>query len=252
MIAGDAAPCWILGDVASLGNSGLWEAVRDNERLLVVLAGSGYNLERLHRADRITEPIVVIFHIDLAALDKVHTRFELFVLGLFHDIEEAVDFVRGHLWHLVLVRVGLCVRVVQIDRDDFLGDRVLESTCSLVDVSFSEVKTIIDVVVARSCLFCPLIQQFTRDHGTFLLGDEGARATVLRTFDWTGAVLAYTWIRLLEVDVNSDGFHVVQRIFLVEWQTEVALILHLGSSDVLLDRVWLVLAWADINPWIIC
>ena len=157
MITGDAAPCWVLGDVASLGNGRLREAVRNNERLLVVLAWAGYNLEWLHRADRITEPIVVIFHIDLAAWYIVHARFELFVLGLFHDIEEAVDFVGGHLWLLVLVGVWLCVRVVQIDRHNFLGDWVLESTCSLIDVSFSEVETIIDVVVARGWLLCSLI-----------------------------------------------------------------------------------------------
>ena len=157
MITGDAAPCRVLGDVSSLGNGRLREAVRDNERLLVVLAGTRYNLQWLHRADRITEPIVVIFNIDLAAWYIVHARFELFVLGLFHDIEEAVDFVGGHLWLLVLVGVRLCVRVVQIDRDNFLGDRVLESTCSLVNVSFSKVETIIDVVVARGWLLCPLI-----------------------------------------------------------------------------------------------
>ena len=44
LIARDSTPCWVLGDIASLGDGRLREAIRNNERLLVVLAGARYDL----------------------------------------------------------------------------------------------------------------------------------------------------------------------------------------------------------------
>ena len=70
------------------------------------------------------------------------------------------------------------------------------------------------------------------------------------TFDGAGVVLAHTWVRLLEVDVNSDGLHIVQWVLLVEWQTEISLELHLWASHVLLYGARVVLARPHIDGWV--
>ena len=137
--------------------------------------------------------------------------------------------------------------VVQVDGDDLLRDRVFESTCSLICLPPSQVKAITNIVVARSRLFGPLLKQLLWQHGTFLLRDEGAGAAVIEALDWTRAVLADTRVRLLEVNVHSDRFHVVKGILLIEWQAEVTLVLHLGAWDMFLNCMRLVLARTDID-----
>ena len=47
-----------------------------------------------------------------------------------------------------------------------------------------------------------------------------------------------TRVRLLEVDVDSDRFDVVERVFLIEWQTKVALEFHLGSFAQSHKAIW--------------
>lgn len=137
--------------------------------------------------------------------------------------------------------------VVQVDGDDLLRNRVFESTCSLICLPPCQVKAIANIVVARSRLFSPLLEQFLRQHGTFLLRDEGASAAVIEALDRTRAVLADARVRLLEVNVHSDRFHVVKRILLIEWQAEVTLVLHLGAWNMFLHCMRLVLARTDID-----
>ena len=226
------------------------EPVWNNEWLCLVLAWAWYDLERLHGPDRIAEPVIVVFDVDLAAWHVIQSRLELRVLRLLYDIEQSIELVGSHLWSLVLLVGGLRVWIVQVDGDDLLRNRVFESTCSLICLPPCQVKAIANIVVARSRLFSPLIEQFLRQHGTFLLRDEGAGAAVIEALDWTRAVLADARVRLLEVNVHSDRFHVVKWILLIEWQAEVTLVLHLGAWDMFLHCMWLVLARTDIDSWI--
>ena len=108
----DVSLCWVLGNIATFGDGRLREAVTENERLGFVLARAWNDLERLHRADWVTEPIVVVFDVDLATWNDIHSWLELLVLRLFNNIKQSVHLVSCHLWLLVLVRFGLSVRVV--------------------------------------------------------------------------------------------------------------------------------------------
>lgn len=57
-----------------------------------------------------------------------------------------------------------------------------------------------------------------------------------------GIVLTHRGGLLFEVDVDGDWFDVVERIFLVEWNAKVTFVFHLGSRDVLLDKLRVMLA----------
>ena len=140
--------------------------------------------------------------------------------------------------------------VVKVNRNDLLGDRVLESTCALVSMSPREIKAITDIIVTWRRLFSPLVKKLLGQHGAFLLRDKGTLAAILISFDGLRAVLTHARVRLLEVDVHGDRLDVVQRILLIEWQTEVTLVLHLWPCNVLFYGMWCVLTGADIDSWI--
>lgn len=108
------------------------EPVWNNEWLCLVLARARHDLEGLHGADRVAEPVIVVFDVDLAAWHVIQSWLELRVLRLLHDIEQSIELVSSHLWSFVLLVRGLRVWVVQVDGDDLLRDRVFESTCSLI------------------------------------------------------------------------------------------------------------------------
>lgn len=62
-----------------------------------------------------------------------------------------------------------------------------------------------------------------------------------------GIVLTNSGGLLFEVDVDGDWFDVVERILLVERNTKVTFVFHLGSRDVLLDELRVMLARSDGN-----
>lgn len=110
-----------------------------------------------------------------------------------------------------------------------------------------EIEAVLDVVVARSRLFSSLVEDLLGHEASLVLGIEDASAAIIIAFDRRWVVLAHTRVRLLEVDVHRDRLDVVQRVLLVEWQTEVSLELHLGACDVLFDRVRVILAWTHVD-----
>lgn len=115
-----------MGDVASLRVSWLLETVRDNHRLGVVLAGTWHDFQWLHWPDRVSESVVVVFDVDLAAWHHVEPWLKLLVLWLLRHVKESVDLVSAHFWHLVLVGLGLGVWVIQVHGNDLLRDWVSE------------------------------------------------------------------------------------------------------------------------------
>ena len=52
--------------------------------------------------------------------------------------------------------------------------------------------------------------------------------------------------------IAHNRLHIVEWVLLIEWQTKVALIFHLWSWYMLLDSVWLILSWANIDSRIAC
>jgi hypothetical protein len=71
--------------------------------------------------------------------------------------------------------------------------------------------------------------------------------TIGRASHYLGAVLAHTRVRLLEINVHSDGLNIVQRVLLIEWQAEISLELHLRARHMLINSTWLVLARSHID-----
>ena len=163
-----------------------------------------------------------------------------------------MHLVSCHLWLLVLVRFRLSMRVVQVDWDNLLGNRVLKGTCAFISLTPSEVETIADIIVTGRRLSCPLCECLRWHHGALLLRNEGRLAAVFVSLDRLRTILSHTGVRLLEVDVHSDRLHVVERILLIEWQAKVSFVLHFRASYMLLDGLRSVLPGANINTWITC
>lgn len=244
--------CWVLRDVATLRHGRLREAIWDEQRLCFVLARSWHDLEGFHRADRVSEPIVVVFDIDTAASHHIQPRLELLILRLLCNVEKSVDLVGAHLWPLIFFGIGLGMRVVQIDWHNLLRNWVFEGTRSFISGSPSKVKAVLDIVVAWSRFFSALIKQFLGHETALILRLKDARAAISVALDRTGIVLSDSGVRLLEVNVDSDWLDVVQRVLLVEWQTEISLELHLWAGNMLFHGVRIVLSWPHIDVRIGC
>jgi len=240
----------VLRNISALSDSGLWEPVGNDKRLRLVFAGARHDLEGLHGADWVSESVIVVLNIDSTTWHIIHARLKFSILRLLHYIKQSVHLVSCHLWLFVFVGFGLSVGVVEVDGDDLLRDWVLESTCAFICLPPGQVETITNIVVARCWLLRFLLEYFLWQQGALLLRYEGARAAVIVAFDWFGAVLADTRVGLLEVNVHSDRLDIVERILLIEWQTEVTLVFHLRPGNVFFDGVWCILAWTNIDSWI--
>jgi len=144
------------------------------------------------------------------------------------------------------------MRVVKIDRYDLLWQGVTESSRAFISVFPRLVEAMADIIVARSRVFAGLFKNARRNHTSGLLGDENTRVTSLAiTLNLVWIILAHARISLFEVDIDGDRLDVVQRILLIEWQTEVALVLHLWRGDMIHDSVWLVLTRSHIDARVI-
>jgi len=248
----DSAQSWILRDVTSLGHSGLRKDRWNDEGLRFVFARARDDLDRLHRTNRVAEPIIVVLRVDPTAWYAVHARLVLLVLRLLCHIEQASDLICAHFRLLVLVILWFGMWIIQVYWHDFLRYWVSKSGSTFISGLPCVFEPVTDIIVTWSWFFSSLFDQLRGDHSSLLLRNKGARAAIGVRFNWTRVVLTDARVRLLKVNVDSDGAHIVQRIFLVEWQTEVALVLHLGSSDVLLLLVWLVLARSYIDTRVSC
>lgn len=209
---------------------------------------SWYYIKRLHRSDWQTEPIHIVFHIYLSSRYISHSRLEFLILRLLCHIKQSWQLIRASLWHFALLVVRLGMRIIQIDWHNLLWNW-LSKGCSVILVILlwvHDVETIHSIIVSWSwCIsvFCKLVFW---NHRTFLFTDEHTCMTVLIALHRLRVILPYPWCRLLEIDVHSDWFDIVQRILLIKWQTEISLVLHLRPSYVLIWSLGGVMARTDI------
>jgi hypothetical protein len=69
-------------------------------------------------------------------------------------------------------------------------------------------------------------------------------------FNRLWVVLSHRRVLLLEINVDRYRLDVVQGILFVEWDAEVAFIIHLWARDVLLDRSRVMLTRTNCNRWV--
>ena len=157
-----------------------------------------------------------------------------------------MHLVSSALWLLVLVVIRLSMRVVKINRYDLLRHRVMESRTTLVN-SLSLLDIIVGLILTGAWVFCSLFEGAWWNHTSRLFRYKYTGvATFASAFNSLRIVLANSRICLLEIDIDSDWSHIIERVFLVEWQTKIALVFHFRSSNMFLNSVWLVLARCNI------
>ena len=132
---------------------------------------------------------------------------------------------------------------MKVYRNDLLGDGVFELARSHVFLLIGSVKAVDDVVGSWGR------QQLILNNlpCAFRLASVGNRlkhalTSRLAFLYWFGVIVSHSWICLLEVNVNGDRLHKVKRVLLIEGQAEFSFWFQLGSSNVLLNCLWVVLA----------
>mmetsp|Transcript_24667 Transcript_24667/g.38358 ORF Transcript_24667/g.38358 Transcript_24667/m.38358 type:complete len:228 (-) Transcript_24667:749-1432(-) len=141
---------------------------------------------------------------------------------------------------------------MQVNSHNFLGHGALELASSHVSLLWSDVEAVSSFVSAGSRLElvlnnlpCALLSASVGDRL------EDVLSSWLVLLNWLGIVVADSRVGLLEVDVDRDWLYVVQRVLLVEGQTEFSLGVEPGSRDVLLHSLGVILARSNLNSRII-
>ena len=218
---------------------------------LVVLSRARRLLGGFARQDWPSEAVVVVLDVDLASGHMAEFRRGKLVLlecRLRDGVEVSRDVVssRGRLALGLLVRLG--VRVVQVDLDFLLFGRLSElPRAYLGSLLELDVEAIMPIVRARGRLQLVLdeLARVLLAPGRHAL--EHVRSRRSRGLWPLWVVLPDAWVRLLEVNVDRYGLHVVQRVLLVEGQTEVAFGIEPRGWHMLFDRVRVVLSRRRLN-----
>ena len=138
------------------------------------------------------------------------------------------------------------MRVVQIYWDNLAGDRRSEGACDFASLVFSELEAKLRVVSCGSWILCGLLQSFL-----VLIAINRRLEDIHASWD---TFLYGLWVvatnsrySLLEIDVDSYGFHEVQRIILVERKGKSCFRIELWCFRVFLDRFGIVLPGTNVD-----
>lgn len=142
---------------------------------------------------------------------------------------------------------------MEVDSYPLLWHWRFELTSSFISLLVDKIETISPIVGSWSWL-----QLVFDDLSCILLSTsvshrlEYARCSWDIFLHWLRIVVAYTWVRLFEVNVDRNWLDIVERILLVERKRKFTLWIKFWNLNMLLNWHRVILPWTHLDRWVNC
>lgn len=233
----------------TFGYSWFWSQNVVNRFCHFILAWTWHYVDWLHRSYWKSESIEISLCVNLAsALGTIKSWLKVLLKARF--IKHSMQLVSSRLWMLVFLVFWWCVRIIQVDRHNLLLDSVNELVAALVLFLVFDIEAVLSIVLPWSRHLCKVLQLPFVDNTPHWLWHEDILRSFCVFLNYLRVILAYSWGLLFEVNVHCDRLHIVQRVVLVERQTEITFVVHARSRHMTLRLLWLVLTRSNCYAWV--